>query len=113
MPDSGTMERGLSQMSKTILASVVASLIVAAVINGFTFVATMSKMGTVLENVQSRVAILEQRYQIMKDLQKKVEIDIARSNTILELIRNDLSVLHSDVRQFHFNGRSAREAINQ
>lgn len=111
MSDTGSTERGLSEMSKTILASVLASLIVAAVINGLTFVATMSKMGTILENVQSRVGVLEQRQQIMRDLQKKVEIDIAKVNTLLDIMRTDLINIQADVRRVHF--RSEKEGVHQ
>lgn len=75
-----------SSASKTIAASVTASLIVAILTNAMIFIATFSKMTVIMENIERRVAVLETETRNALDSKYQLEIKLAKQERTLEQI---------------------------
>lgn len=98
----------LNSATKTITASVTASLIVAIVTNCLIFIATFSKMTVVMENLERRVVILETETRGALDSKYQLEIKLAKQERTLEQILVEVKDVKESIKHnntFKSNGK--------
>ena len=83
---------------RSVLPSVLASLIITALISFVTFVGTMSRMTVMFENMERRVTAIESEVHVNRETRKSLEVNLTRTQTLLDQIKDELSNVRTDVR---------------